>query len=91
MRIMDEFIAEVRGSPQFVAALAADAKWEHELLAIVNGLIAVDKQADDDALMLEALDKIQAVVSQSDLSIKQRLLEVEQILRGLRDAGRNVH
>ena len=91
MKIVDDFLAEVRSSPQFTAALAADPKWEQELLAIENGLIAVDKQADDDALMLEALDKIQVVVGQSDLPIKHRLTEVVRLLYRLRDAGRNVH
>jgi hypothetical protein len=46
----------------------------------------LDRQADDDPRMIEAIDKIQGVVGRRDLSIKQRLLEVGKLLVQVRDA-----
>ena len=84
-------MAEVQGAPPVIAAVAADPKWAIELAAIERGLSAVDAQASDDPLMLETLDLILAMIARKDISMKQRLLKLEEIFRRVRDAGRIIH
>jgi hypothetical protein len=87
----DAFIAEVRNMPGFVAAAAADPKWIGELESIERALHTVDRQADNSPAMLDALDRIQDVISRTDLSLKERLLEVGRLLTTVRDAIKITH
>jgi hypothetical protein len=41
--------------------------------------------------MIEAFDKIQAVIDRADLSIKEQLVEIGKLLTEARAAGRSVH
>jgi hypothetical protein len=55
--------------------------------AIERGLAAVYGNPE----MIEAFDRIQAVIGRYSLSIKQRLLEVGKLLTEVRYAGRIIH
>jgi hypothetical protein len=88
---IESFITEVRNMSGFVSASAADPRWIEQLAAIERGLNTVDREADNNPAMLEALDKIQDVISRSDLSIKQRLLAIVEVLVRLRDTIKIVH
>jgi hypothetical protein len=88
---IDAFIAEIRSQPAFVAAAASDSKFSDHLDNIERGLNFVDRQADNDPATIEIFDKIQDVIARNDMSLKQRLLEVEKLLTEVRDDGRIVH
>ena len=83
---IDAFLEEVRNMPGFVAASATDPKWIAELDAIKRVLNAIDRKADDDPQTIEIFDKLLIVVERSDLSLKQRLLEVGKLFVQFRDA-----
>ena len=85
------FIAELRNMPGFVAAASTDPKWVGMLESIERALNAVDRQADNSPAMLDALDKIQDVISRHDLSLKERLLEVGRLLTTVRDTIKITH
>jgi len=55
---IDAFLTEVRNMPGFVTASAADPKWIEQLAGVERGLNAVDRAADNNPAMLDALDKI---------------------------------
>jgi len=86
---MDAFLTEVRHMPGFIAASAIDPKWSEHLDAIERGLTAIYNSAA--AEMIEAFDKIQAVIDRADLSIKEQLVEIGKLLTEARAAGRSVH
>jgi hypothetical protein len=88
---IDSFITEARNMPGFVAASATDPNWIEQLAGIERGLNAIDRAADNNPAMLDALDKIHAVISRSDLSIKQRLLAIGELLVSARDSIKIVH
>jgi hypothetical protein len=88
---IDAFLAEVRNMPHFVAASASDPKWIEQLDAIERGLNAVERQADNDPAMRDALDNIRDVIGRSDLSLKERLLEVGKIFVQVRDSIKITH
>jgi hypothetical protein len=43
---------------------------------------AVDRLANEDPVILEIFDKVQAVIGRADLKLKHRLLEVARLLAG---------
>jgi hypothetical protein len=88
---IDAFLAEIRAMPKFATAAATDSKWGDHLDNIERGINAIDRQADDDPATIEIFDKMQNVVGRSDLSLKERLLEVGKFLVLFRDAGRITH
>jgi hypothetical protein len=88
---IEAFLTEVRNAPGFVEASIADPKWLDQLAGIERGLKTVDREADNDPAMLDALDEIQAVIDRADLTLKQRLLKVGRILGELRDTLKIVH
>jgi hypothetical protein len=53
-----------------------------------RGLGVIDRKADDDPQMIEIFDKIQTVIGRSDLSMKQRLIQLGRLLAQARDGGR---
>jgi hypothetical protein len=85
------FISEIRNWPEFVAAAASDSRLPEHVDAIERGLNFIDRKADDDPATIEIFDKIVAVIGRSDLSLKERLLEVGKLLVQFRDAGRITH
>jgi hypothetical protein len=88
---IDAFIAEVRTSPEFVAASAADSQYPDHLDNIACGLSEVDRQADSDPKMIAIFDNIQDVIVRNDLSLKQRLLELGKLLTQVRDVDGTRH
>jgi hypothetical protein len=88
---IDAFLAELRSLPGFVAASAANPKWTADLAAVERGLNAVDREADNNPAMLDALDKIQEVIDRRDLSLKQRLLAIAELLVRVRDTIKIAH
>src|SRR6266705_2649360 len=84
---IDAFISEIRARPEFVAAAALDPKKSDDLDTIEYGLNVIDRWADDDPATVDIFDKIQNVIGRGDLSIKQRLLEMGELLTQFRDAG----
>jgi hypothetical protein len=89
---IEAFIAEIRNWPKFVAEVSLDGpRWTRELEAIERGLNFIDRKADDDPATIEIFDKIVAVIGRSDLTLRQRLLEVGKLLVQVRDAGRITH
>jgi hypothetical protein len=88
---IDAFLTEVRTMPGFVAASATDPKWIEHLAGIERGLNAVDRAADNNPAMLDALDKIRDVIGRADLSTKAKLLEVGKLLTQVRDTIKITH
>jgi hypothetical protein len=88
---IDGFVSQIRKRPKFVAASATDPKWIKELDQLEHLLHAVDQKAGHDPKTIEIYDKIVAVIGRSDLSLKERLLEVGKLLVQFRDAGRITH
>jgi len=80
------FIAEIRGTPEFIAKSAADPKWQREIDNIERGLDALYRDSE----MIEILDRIQSVVARKSFSIKKRLLELRKLLVQARDLGKSV-
>jgi hypothetical protein len=91
MSKIDAFIAEIRTGPAFAAVAAADRAWSEHLAAIEFALNEIDRRADNDPAMIEIFDKVVAIVTDHDLPLKQRLLELGKLLTEVRDAGRIVH
>jgi hypothetical protein len=87
----EAFIAEVTSAPQFVAALETHPQLKGEMDALERGLRHVDQMADEDPCMVESFDQIVAIIERGDLSIKQRLIQIGNVARSLRDAGRTVN
>jgi hypothetical protein len=81
------FIAEIRCRPEFIAGVAADPKKEDELADIQKGLEVVYR----DAGLVEAFDRIEAILDRPGLPIKQRLTAIGKIMTEVRDAGRSVN
>jgi hypothetical protein len=52
---------------------------------------AVDRLANEDPVILEIFDKVQAVIGRADLKLKHRLLEVARLLTQVRDGKRTVN
>jgi hypothetical protein len=82
---IDSFITEVRNMPGFVAASAIDPTWLETLEGMERCLDAIDRNADTNPVMLDTLDDIQAVIDRSDLTLKQRLLKIVELLVRVRD------
>jgi hypothetical protein len=82
---IDAFIAEIRARPGFVNAVASDPIWSCHLENIEYALNEIDRRADSDPRMLEAFDKIVAIVADSARPVKQRLLDLNAVLVPLRD------
>ena len=80
------FVEQIRKRPKFVAASAIDPKWTEQLAAVERLLNAIDRKADDDPATLKILDKVLAVIARSDLSLKERLLQVGELFVQFRDA-----
>ena len=83
---INAFLAEVRNAPAFVVASANDPKWLEVFEAVERGFVTVDRLVDDDPAIIDIFDKILAVIGRSDLSLKQRLLEVEKLLIQIRNS-----
>jgi hypothetical protein len=83
---IDAFVEQIRKRPKFVAASATDPKWIEQLTAIERLFNAIDRKADDDPKTIEIFDNILAVIGRSDLSLKERLLEVGKLFVQFRDA-----
>jgi hypothetical protein len=88
---IDDFIDQIRDQPKFVAAAASDTVWFNHLAAIEFGLNEIDRRANDDPAMIEAFDTVVAVIADNDRSLKQRLLDLVELLIPLRDQLRGVH
>jgi hypothetical protein len=88
---IDDFIAEVRNAPEFVAAMATRPQLDSEMEAVENGLALIERKANDDSEMIEMLDRVQTAISRKDLSIKQRLIEVIRVFTELHAAGRTIN
>jgi hypothetical protein len=88
---LEAFIAEVTSAPPFVAALETHPELKGQMDALERALRHVDQKADEDPCMIESFDQILAIIERSDLSIKTRLIQIGNVLRALRDAGRTVN
>jgi hypothetical protein len=86
---IDCFIDEIRARPEFVAAAASDPKWDDELDELESTHGRLYHKPDPE--LIEAFDKIHAVVGRGDLYIKYRLLELNKFLAQARDAIIIVH
>jgi hypothetical protein len=82
---IDAFIAEIRARPAFAAVAAADRVWSEHLAAIEFGLNEIDRRANEDPAMVEVFDKVVALISDNDRTLKQRLLDLNEVLIPLRD------
>jgi hypothetical protein len=88
---IEAFLKEVREAPEFIAGVAADPQKLEDFSAIERGIEAIERLADRQPIFLDDIDRLSALVSRSDLSIKQRLLESIEIMRAVRDAVWLVH
>jgi hypothetical protein len=84
---IDAFIADIRSSPKFAAAAASDSQWSDHLEAMERAFAALYRNPE----MIDALDKLQAVIDRRDLSMKEKLIEIGKTLTEVRDAGRSVN
>jgi hypothetical protein len=82
---IDAFIAEIRTRPAFAAVAAADRVWSEHLTAIEFALNEIDRRANEDPAMVEVFDKVVALISDNDRTLKQRLLDLNEVLIPLRD------
>jgi hypothetical protein len=85
MTKIDDFITEIRDLPAFTAVAAADRVWSEHLAAIEFALQEIDRRADNDPAMIEAFDKIVALITDNRLPLRQRLLNLNEVLIPLRD------
>jgi hypothetical protein len=85
------FISEISSTPSFIAVAASDPQWSNHLANIERALNGIDQRADDEPAMIEIVDEIQAVIARNDLSLKQRLLKVGELLTKVRDAKGTHH
>jgi hypothetical protein len=81
----DAFFAEIRARPDFIAAAAADPKWNEDLENMERALDAVDGIVDAKPEILDVLDQIDLVVGRTGISLKQRLLDFLDLMTRLRD------
>lgn len=88
---IDAFLTDVRNMLGFVAAVTKDPERIQEIEAIERALIAVDQLADENPIVLDIFDKIQATIGRADLSMKAKLLEVGRLLTQARAVGKVIH
>jgi hypothetical protein len=84
---IDAFIADIRSSPKFAAAAAADSQWTDHLEVMERAFAALYRNPE----MVDAFDEVQAVIDRRDLSTKRKLIEIGKILTQVRDGGRLVN
>jgi hypothetical protein len=82
---IDAFIVEIRDLPEFAAVAATDGVWAKHLAAIEFALNEIDRRADNDPAMIEVFDKVVAIVTDDKLPLRQRLLDLNEVLIPLRD------
>jgi hypothetical protein len=85
MTEIDDFITEIRDLPAFAARAAADRVWSGHLAAIEFALNEIDRRADNDPAMIEVFDKVVAIVADDKLPLRQRLVDLNEVLIPLRD------
>jgi hypothetical protein len=71
--VIDNFIAEITGSPEYVAAAAESSAWAGHLSSIEFGLKEIERRADVDPVMAEALEKAIGIIADDDQHIGLRL------------------
>jgi hypothetical protein len=81
---IDAFISEIRVLPAFAAAAEADDAWAKHLGAIEFALHEIDRRADNDPAMIEIFDKVVAIVTDNAKPLRQRLLDLNEVLIPLR-------
>jgi hypothetical protein len=70
---VDNFIAEITSSPQYIAAAAESSAWAGHINNIKHGLDEIERRAPNDPAMAAAIDKISAIISDDDQHMGQRL------------------
>jgi hypothetical protein len=80
---IDSFIDKIRQRPAFAAAGPVFSK---HLDAIEFALNEIDRRADEDPEMVEAFDKVIAVIANNRRTLRERLLDLNEVLVPLRDA-----
>jgi hypothetical protein len=75
----DTFIAEIRARPAFAAATASDPIWSDHLNAIERFFREIDRRADDNPVLLDALDRALTIIGDSK-PLKQRLLDLSALV-----------
>lgn len=79
------FLSTVREHPKFIAAARERPIFAEHFDAMETGLRALYADGGDNVKALETLDRITATVSRGDLSLKQRLVALAEILTDHRD------
>jgi hypothetical protein len=82
---IDNFISEIRNSPQYLAAAAESSVWAGHISSIEYGLREIDRRSCDDPAMAEAIDKVIAAISDDDQHLGQRLRDLGALAARLRD------
>ena len=82
---IDSFIDKIRDQPKFAAAAAADPVYDQHMASIEFCLREIDRRANDDPEMIDVFDKVVALISDENRTIKQRLLDLIDLLIPLRE------
>lgn len=73
---IDNFIAEITNSPEYVVAAAESGAWAKHINGISYGLVEIERRARLDPAMAETLDKAIAIISDDDQHLGHRLSDL---------------
>ena len=87
----EAFISEVTSAPQYLTGIRQQPHVVSQMQAFEHGLRLIEQRATDDPAMLDCFDEICCIVDRGDLSMKQRILAVVEVLRRLCDVSRSIN
>jgi hypothetical protein len=82
---IDNFIAEIRNSPEYIAAAAESGVWAGHIGSIEYGLNEIARQSSDNPAMAESLDKVMAIICDDDQHLGQRLNNLGMLVARLHE------
>jgi hypothetical protein len=86
---IEDFLDQIRAAPVFAAAAKADDQYNRWLADIDRGLERISELTDAESI--ELMDKVIDTIGWTEMSLKQRLLEIGRLMTEFRDRGRSVN
>ena len=77
----EAFLAQIRSSTKFVAAVAQHPDLVAHLGAVELAIMHINELGDDDGVWLDRYDQIRAILARESMTVKERLLALGEIMR----------